>query len=277
VREKKADLHVHTLYSDGSFTPKEVMHYAKKVGLDCIGIADHDTVKGLEEAIGAGLALGIEVIPGVEMSAEEKGKELHILGYFINYKSRRLKLVLREIREDRKKRLHRMVDALNKHGFNINAEDIIRFAGDASISRLHIAQYMKNKGIISSWQEAFKRYIGDDKPCYVASFRLSARQAIDIIKEAGGISIIAHPGINNIDGLMPKLLKDGIDGIEVFHSEHKGPVIRHYEDFAKRHKLLITGGSDCHGTLKNSVLIGKTTIPYSYVEALKKYRFTGKD
>ncbi|MFH1868600.1 MAG: PHP domain-containing protein [Candidatus Omnitrophota bacterium] len=270
MKEKRADLHIHTTYSDSSFTPERVVEYAKDKGLECIAIADHDSVNGLGQAMEAASSVGVEVIPAVEISAEEDGKEIHMLGYLIDYKDSKLLAVLQQIRDDRKKRLHKMVIALNQHGFNIDPEDIIRYSGDVSISRLHIAQYMKAKNLISSWREAFKKYIGDDKPCYVASFRLSTKQVIDLIEDAKGVPVIAHPGLNKVDKLLPKLIEEGIKGIEAYHSEHRGSVPEHYVEYARKHGLVYTGGSDCHGDSKGDVLMGNVTVPYSCVEELKR-------
>lgn len=272
LKEKRADLHIHTTYSDGSYRPEEAVSYAKRTGLGCIGIADHDSVDGLDEAFLAGEAYDVEVIPAVEVSAEEDKKELHILGYCIDYKDEDLKAVLSQIREDRKNRLYKMAEALNKHGVNIDADDLIRSVGEVSISRLHIARYMEAKNLVSSWREAFSKYIGDDKPCYVASFRHSSKEAIELIKKAKGIPVIAHPGLNKIDNLLPKLIEQGMAGIEAFHSEHSSSASRYYEKYAREHGLLVTGGSDCHGIRKGRILMGRVTVPYSYVEELKRSR-----
>ncbi len=266
---KFADLHIHTKYSDGSFSPEEVLQRASEEGLCCIAITDHDSVSGVEEAIYAGKKRNIEVIPGVEVSAEEGGKEIHMLGYCIDYKDPVFLGFLSEIRQDRIKRLHKMVDALNSHGFSLTAEDVIKFAGDVSISRLHIAMYMEAKGLVSNWRVAFKKYIGDAKPCYVSSFRYSSKMVIDFIKKAGGVPVIAHPVVNSLDSILPRLVKEGLEGVEVFHTEQTGSIAKRYEKFANENGLLITGGSDCHGDAKGNILIGKTSIPYSYVEALK--------
>jgi predicted metal-dependent phosphoesterase TrpH len=272
LKAKLADLHIHTIYSDGTFTPTQVVEHAAKEQLYCIAISDHDSVKGLDEAIHAGENHGVEVIPAVEISAEEDEKELHILGFYINYNEKGLLSLLKQIREDRKERLYKMAEVLKKHGIDIDADDVIKFTGDVSISRLHIAQYMKTKGLVSSWREAFNKYIGDDKPCYIASFRYSAKQAIDLIKSAKGIPVIAHPGLNRVDGLLPKLIEYGIEGIEAYHTDHNAGVSKYYEKYAKEHNLLITGGSDCHGMAKGKILMGKITVPYAYVEALKSAR-----
>jgi len=271
MKERLANLHVHTRYSDGSFTPEEAVRHAKEKGLAAIAITDHDSINGLEEALRTGEEIGIEVIPGVEISAERENKEIHMLGYYIDYKDSTLLEFLRGIREDRKKRVYKMVEALNQHGLSISADDVLEYAGDVSISRLHIAQYMEAKGLVSSWREAFKKYIGDTKPCYVSSFTYTPKEVIEAIKNAGGIAVIAHPGFDGLDKIIPQLVEDGIEGIEAFHTEHNAETSRRYEEYAKEHNLLITGGSDCHGTLKGKVLMGTTTVTYSYVEALKRH------
>lgn len=266
---KRADLHIHTKYSDGSLSPKDVVRIASEKGICCISITDHDSVFGIAEAMSAGNAYNVEIISGVEISAEESGREMHILGYCINYRDPRLLDFLAKIRQDRIGRLYKMAGLLKKHGIEIEAKDIIQSAGDVSISRLHVAKYMHKKGLVSHWRDAFKKYIGDNKPCYVASFRYAPKEVMDIIKISGGIPVIAHPGVNSLDNILPRLISEGLEGIEVFHSEHSDKTARAYESFAREHNLIITGGSDCHGNLKGELLLGKITIPYSYVEALK--------
>jgi 3',5'-nucleoside bisphosphate phosphatase len=145
----------------------------------------------------------------------------------------------------------------------------MEFAGDVSISRLHIAKFMQKKGFVLNWRDAFAKYIGDGKPCYISSFRYQTKEVIDIIKSAGGVPVIAHPALSKVEEILPRLIAEGLSGIEAFHSEHSPKTARYYENFARAHNLLVTGGSDCHGQLKNEILIGKTKIPYSYVEVLK--------
>lgn len=270
MEKRKADLHIHTNCSDGTFSPLEVVKLASEKELSCISICDHDTVSGVEEAIFAGKDFGVEVVPGVEMSAEEDGRELHILGYFIDYKDESFIQSLNQIRADRKERLFKIVDALNHCGIGIKAEDILAFAGDVSISRLHVARYLLKRGFVNSLQDAFDKYIGDTAPCYVANFRFSAKEVIDLIKSAKGISVIAHPGLNNVKNLLPKIFQAGIEGIEVYHSKHNSALISYYSRYAKKKGLFITGGSDCHGLNKEELLIGKVTIPYSFVQEMKR-------
>jgi len=269
VRERLADLHIHTKYSDGSFSPEEVVRGASEREICCIAITDHDSVSGIDEAIKAGKECDIEVIPGVEVSAEEADKEMHILGYCMDYKDPLFLEFLSKIRQDRIERLHKMVSALNSHGFSIDPEDVLKFTGDVSISRLHIARYMESKGLISNWRVAFKKYIGDTKPCYVSSFRYTSQMVMDAIKNVKGVPVIAHPVVNRLDPILPRLIEEGLQGIEVFHTKQPGSIAERYKKFAIDNDLIITGGSDCHGDAKGAVLIGKTSIPYSYVEALK--------
>jgi len=270
--EKRADLHVHTTYSDGSLTPQQVIEQASKVGLGCVGICDHDSINGLSEAISVGSSCGVEVIPGVEVSAEENGKELHILGYFIDYENSHLTDMLKQIRDDRKNRAHNIIKALNRHGFDIDAEDVMSFVGDVSLSRLHIAQYMESRKLIPCWRDAFDHYIGDGKPCYIANFRLCAKEAIDLITSASGIPVIAHPGVNGADDFLPSLIKQGIRGIEAYHPEQSSSMSSYYVKYAKEENLLVTGGSDCHGTVKGNLLMGTVTVSYSRVQDLKDAR-----
>jgi 3',5'-nucleoside bisphosphate phosphatase len=264
-----ADLHIHTRYSDGSLGPEDIVRIAGERGLCCISITDHDSVAGIDEAIKSGEKYNVEVITGVEISAEESGREIHILGYCINSKDHKLLAFLGQIKRDRVERLFKIIECLNTHKIVIDAHEFMEFAGDVSISRLHIAKFMQKKGFVLNWRDAFAKYIGDGKPCYISSFRYQTKEVIDIIKSAGGVPVIAHPALSKVEEILPRLIAEGLSGIEAFHSEHSPKTARYYENFARAHNLLVTGGSDCHGQLKNEILIGKTKIPYSYVEVLK--------
>jgi len=266
---RKADLHIHTMYSDGSLSPSDVVRIASQRGICCISITDHDNVFGVDEAMSAGNAYHVEIIPGVEISAEESGREMHILGYCMDYHDKDLISFLKKIRQDRVERLRKMAGLLSERGMRIDVDDLLSSAGEVSISRLHIAMYMHKKGLVRDWRDAFRTYIGDNRSCYVANFSYTSKEVIDAIKAAGGIPVLAHPGINRLDTILPRLVKEGIRGIEAFHSEHSGKAARGYESFASCNGLIVTGGSDCHGGLKGEVIIGKSAIPYSYVGALK--------
>ncbi len=268
----EADLHVHTIYSDSTFSPHEVISTASKVSLACIAITDHDAVGGVEEAIDYGKKVGIEVIPGVELTAEYNDTEIHILGYFIDYKSSWFLEKLQHLRETRRKRFLQMVEKLKKFNISLDAEKIIRGNLSASIGRLHLAQELYRKGYVSSIKEAFRVYIGEGRPCYVKKERLSPQEAITMIRKLGGISVVAHPYLMGDDNVIPVLVKEGIEGIEVYHSEHPLSAQIRYMSMAQNYNLLITGGSDCHGLGKGKVLLGKVRISYNLVEKLKEYK-----
>jgi len=268
----EADLHVHTIYSDSTFSPQEVVVTAHEVGLSCIAITDHDAVGGVEEAIDYGKKVGIEVIPGVELTAEYNDTEIHILGYFIDYKSSWFLEKLQHLRETRRKRFFQMVEKLKNFNISLDAEKIIRQNPFASIGRLHLAQELYRKGYVSSIKEAFRLYIGEGRPCYVKKERLSPQEAITMIRKLGGISVVAHPYLMGDDNVIPVLVKEGIEGIEVYHSEHPLSAQIRYMSIAQNYNLLITGGSDCHGLGKGKVLLGKVRISYNLVEKLKEYK-----
>ena len=269
--QKTADLHVHTRFSDGTFTPEETMAYAKRQNLNCIAITDHDNVDAIATAINLQEHYDIELIPAVEMTAQEDGKELHILGYFIDWQDKTLGERLKQTCEGRRDRIYKMAEKLKEHGINADAEEIIEYADSKAISRLHVARYLIEKGYVPSLKVVFSKYIGDGKPCYVGRFRFSSSEVINIIKESGGVAVIGHPGLDNVNDLLPTLVKNGLEGIEVYHSDHTKSTREGLKDFAQKHNLLITGGSDCHGANKRQVLMGKIRLPYEYVERLKEY------
>lgn len=269
---KTADLHIHTNFSDGSFSPKEVMANAKAQNLQCIAIADHDNVDATPIMLGLQSDYNIEIVPAVEMTAQEGDRELHILGYLIDWQSKKLKEKLKQTCEGRKERIYRMTEKLNECGVKANAGEIIKFAKINAVSRLHVARYLVENGFVDSLKTVFSKYIGDGKPCYVSRFRFSSKEVVEIIKESGGIAVVAHPGLDNVAELLPALIKNGIDGIEVFHSDHNKQTTEAILNFAQKNNLLITGGSDCHGKYKREVLIGKIKLPYEYVEKLKEWK-----
>ena len=265
-----ADLHVHTFHSDGTFTPDEVVDAAHKKGLSAIAITDHDSVDGIAPSMAAAGKCGIEIIPGVELTAEEENLEIHILGYFIDWKEGWFEKKLEKIRQARLERIHAMVDKLKKSGVDIDAEKVFKVSGPGAVGRLHLAMALYNEGITASISEAFRKYIGDKSPCYVKKYKLTPKEAADMITKLGGVPVLAHPHVLGRDDLIARFVKDGIRGIEVYHTEHAPVTSTRYEEIALNHGLLITGGSDCHGTGKSEVLLGKVKIPYSLVEALKK-------
>ena len=269
-----ADLHVHTNFSDGSFTPEEAVAAAGKADLAAVSITDHDSVEAIGPAQEAAKRYGIEVIPGVELSADAERREIHILGYYIDWKDPQFRERLKIFREVRLERAAKIVRKLEELGKKIDFERLVRTYGKGSLGRLHIAQEMLEFGYARSIDEVFERYLGDYGPAYVPKQRLQPSEAIDLILKVGGVPVYAHPRISHRDELIPRLAKEGLRGIEAYHSEQNPSVSDHYKRLAEKYGLLVTGGSDCHGKGKSEVLMGKVRIPYELVEKLKD---AGKD
>lgn len=264
-----ADLHVHTFYSDSTFSPEEVARRAKEKALAAVAICDHDSIDGVELCETEGAKLGIEVIPGVELTVEKADAEIHILGYFLDWKSKTFQAQMKRMQEFRVDRIKKMVEKLGGAGIEIDAESVFRRAGNGSVGRLHLAREMVEQGKVKNTREAFVKYIGFAKPCYVSKIKLSPKEAIGLILKTGGVPVLAHPSLIGTDEYIPELIKDGLRGIEVYHTDHKPATVRHYEEVAAQHGLLVTGGSDCHGMGKGRVLLGSIRVPYELVEKLK--------
>lgn len=272
---KVADLHIHTSFSDGTFTPTKVIEYSKVQGLSGIAITDHDSCEGIEEAIIAAKDMDIEVIPAVELTAELGDEEMHILGYFIDWQNHSFIKKLDDICRVRRERAKEILKRLKNQGIEIQEEELFKASGPGSVGRLHIANLMHKKGAVSSIKDAFTKYIGNNGSCYVKRFKLSPKEAVSIIKDVGGVSVLAHPKTINfkdksLDSLIAELVEDGIQGIEVFHSDHKEKDVNKLKEVATKYSLLITGGSDCHGLGKKEVLIGRVKVPYELVEKLRR-------
>ena len=268
--EKLADLHVHTNVSDGTFSPKEVVEYAKKIGLSCIAITDHDCVDGVEPAKKTAGKLGLEIIPGVEMTAQEKGVEVHILGFYPDIEDDIFLKKLEFIRKSRVDRIYKMAGKLKKYNVTIDPEKVLKLSGEGSVGRLHVAAVLEEEGYVSSIKEAFRRYIGDKGPCYVSHFELTAKDAIAELKRVGAVVVFAHPHLMGGHALKPRFIKYGLDGIEAYHSEQSRQVSKRFVALAGELGLLTTGGSDCHGLNKSEILMGKVKVPYRIVEELKR-------
>lgn len=267
---KYADLHVHTTYSDSTLTPEELVKKTKLAGLDCVAVVDHDTVEGIVPSIDAGLCCGIEVLPGIELSCDFNNAEVHILGYLVDITNPTLLATLADIRKIRLDRMYEMTVKLKDLGVNIAPEEVFALANTQNIGRLHLAQVLLKRGYVKTISEAFYRYIGDRSPAYVCGFKLSPQKAMHLIKEAGGVPVLAHPYILGNDDVIPVFVDDGLMGIEVFYPEHSASKTEHYKNMAAKYNLLMTGGSDCHGAAKPDVVMGAIKIPYTLVEKLKE-------
>ena len=265
---KYADLHIHTYFSDGTFSPEEVVKNAISGNLSAVSITDHDSV----EAIDLVKALAkdkIEVIPGVELTAEMGKSEVHILGYFINWKDDEFKKELNLLGKVRQERARKILAKLKELKMEIKYEDLIKFSGPGTVGRLHIARMMCSLGYVANIKEAFLKYLSEGKLAYVGKFRLSTKKAIEVIKKVGGISVLAHPYNLGHDEWFPNLIKEGLDGLEVYYNKQDPQITVHYERLAHKFGLLMTGGSDCHGRARGKSLLGKVKFPYTLVEQLK--------
>ncbi len=250
---KKSDLHIHTTYSDGILTPKEVVEWAVKKNLTDIAITDHDTVEGVEEAIEASIPLDINVIPGIELSCLEQGQEVHILGYFLDYKSTELKAFTKTLKDARENRNTDIIKKLNQMTIDISVEDVKAISKEGNMGRPHIAKALIKKGIVDTIEGAFKIYLGRGKPAYVERFKVSIKEGIDFIHSLGGAAVIAHPGLVSDKKVIDYALKQNIDGIEAIHCNHTEEQVKYYLDLAQELNLIATAGSDCHGYLDNGI------------------------
>lgn len=266
-----ADLHVHTFFSDGTSSPEEVVRLASAKKINVISVTDHDTVEGYARAKEEGDLLGVEVIPGVELTAEYEGSEVHILGYLFDPAHRGLLRQLKLFTGRRRQRVLRMVKNLNALGVALDPEDVFAVSGRGSVGRMHIALALKKKGAVSSVGEAFERFIGDDSPSYVCGFRLSPQEAVKLIVKGGGIPVLAHPySLKAGDVLIRALAGEGLMGLEVYYPEHTAQMRAKYFSIAKELDLLVTGGSDYHGKGKPGVNLGKAVLADELLAELKK-------
>lgn len=264
-----ADLHLHTNFSDGTYTPEELAAAAREKGLAAVALTDHDTMDGCPRMAAACRRLEVEFIPASELTAEIEGNELHLLGYFLDGENQPLRAKLIQFQQVRQNRIREMVARLNRIQVPLRVEAVVELARCQAPGRPHVARALVQAGLCASVDEAFERFLKRDKPAWVPKFKISAREAIALIHGAGGLAVLAHPGLNRIDELIPHLVEAGLDGIECFHTKHTPSEAEYYLGVARAHGLLITGGSDCHGTSKGRPLIGSVRLPYEYVERMK--------
>lgn len=268
---KTADLHVHTFYSDGTDSPERVAELAKEAGLSAIALTDHDNTEALALAQPAAQRVGLELIPGIEMSASMDGLEVHILGLFINFSHQPLVEHLKVQQQRRVHRVHEMTKRLAAVGVRIEAEEVLQLAGVGTVGRPHVARILLKRGYVSSLPEAFERYLGPKNPGFVPGSTVAPAAIIRLIRDAGGVPVLAHPIFLKRDALIDDFTRDGLAGLEVYHSSHTPEQVRQYEMVADRLKLLPTGGSDYHGASKEGLPIGAVKIPYEYVDALRQW------
>ena len=272
------DLHIHTNYSDGTFTPSEVVAYASKMKLAAISITDHDSVDGIDEALEAASKNGIEVVPGIELSSEIgdplKG-EIHMLGYHIDYKSEELKETLEVFKKARFIRAKEILEKLKKNGIDIKDKSFIDEAENKAIGRLHFAKSLIEEGYVNNISEAFQKYLAFGKAAYVPKCAMSVSEAIKLIRKSGGVPVMAHPYYTHYNDktMLQSLVTDGLMGIEAWHIKHPDSAVKKFLSLAEEFDLIATGGSDCHGPYKDEApIIGTVKVPYSVVEKLDAAR-----
>ncbi len=261
------DLHIHSTASDGSLSPFQITTLALKSGVTAISITDHDTIDGVKAVMTASSTRYPEILSGVEISCHPPSdtygtSSLHMLGYGFSIYDTQLNQILDQLQQARQKRNPEIIEKLNALGFDITIEEILEKCGEGQAGRPHIAQVMVEKGFVASFKEAFDKYLAKGKPGYVDKFRISCRQAIHVIKSAGGVPVLAHPGLMenedsaSIETLVESLVSDGLMGIEVYYSSHSPQQVACFERLAQQYGLLVTGGSDFHGTFSQGVDIG---------------------
>ncbi len=265
-----SDLHVHTNYSDGTMTPEEVVAEAIRLGVSTIAITDHDTVDGVIAAKRYGHGKNLHIIPGIEFSSYLSPSEIHILGYFIDVNNPVLQKIIKQSREDRINRIYAMAEKLRNLQVDIDPQEILTLAGKGSPGRMHVAEMIWKHGYCNSLIESFLKYIGDNKPAYVPKKTLTPQQAIELITDAGGVPVLAHPGLTQRDNVIGDLVKYGLKGIEVYYPSHTPQAVDKYLKIAKKYNLAITGGSDFHGERKLDSPIAKVTVPGDIVSKLRQ-------
>ncbi|MCQ2969199.1 MAG: PHP domain-containing protein [Clostridium sp.] len=269
---KYADLHIHSSYSDGAYTPEEIIKISRENGVKCISITDHDSIGG--QYVNAENFGDIEIISGIELSAEYNDMELHILGYYIDINNERLIKSVKLLNDKRLERVQKIINNLKEYDIELDIDELYK-NNNETLGRSHIANAMVEKGYFSNYKQAFQSFLIKGKPGYEKGFRLSYREAIDIIKNAGGIAVLAHPGQIYKRMELEKIIKElkcfGLNGIEVYHPSHDKRDSNEFYNLAKKYKLTITGGSDFHGgSTYNENNIGNCGLDEIMLDKFKK-------
>ena len=272
------DLHTHSTFSDGTFTPLQLVKYAEEKGLKAFAITDHDTTEGIKEA--KSIETNVEVISGVEISTRYDKKEIHIVGLYVNENDADLNKQLKYYREKRVTRNFEILEKLNSLGVDITIDDVKESCTGDVISRAHIAKALVSKGFVGSYTEAFDRYLGDNKCAYVPRETLNYEESMELITKAGGVPVLAHPlykmSDTNLENMMVKLRQKGLKAVEVYYSTHSNSDTQHVMAMANRVGLIYSGGSDFHGATKPKIDMGtgmgKLAVPYEILEKIRGER-----
>lgn len=273
------DLHTHSTFSDGTFTPLQLVKYAEEKGLKAFALTDHDTTEGVKEA--KSIETNVEVISGVEISTRYDKKEIHIVGLYVNENDADLNKQLKYYREKRVTRNFEILEKLNSLGVNITIDDVKESCTGDVISRAHIAKALVSKGFVGSYTEAFDRYLGDNKCAYVPRETLNYEESMELITKAGGVPVLAHPLLykmsdTNLENMMVKLRQKGLKAVEVYYSTHSNSDTQHIMAMANRVGLIYSGGSDFHGATKPKIDMGTgmgtLAVPYEILEKIRGER-----
>lgn len=268
------DLHVHSTASDGLLSPSEVVDLAATTGITILGLTDHDTTRGVDEAIASGHTVGVEVVPGVELSTSVDTGELHVLGYLIDHHNPELESRLSEFRDARRSRAVRIVERLNEIGVIVDLARVREMAGAGSIGRAHVARALIEAGHVTSIDEAFDRFLGRGKPAYVPRLRLTPVDAVHLVHASGGVAVLAHPfTVDDLDTTLPQLVSAGLGGLEVYYSLYNNEQQVQLAEIARRFELVPTGGSDFHGSgEREGREIGTAEVPMDTLDRLRDAR-----
>lgn len=275
------DLHVHSNRSDGTYTPAALVQYAVEKNLTAFALTDHDTTEGLDEALQAAEGQPVTVIPGIEFSTAYEDKDIHILGLYIDHTAPAFRSALQDFIHSRENRNKKMCRRLQEYaGIDITYEKLLAAFPDAVLTRAHYARYLLDHGYVRSMPEAFERYIGDRAPCYVPREKVTPMQAVELILSANGIPVLAHPPLyhmsdERLNRLLASLTEHGLTGIEAIYSTYTAGETTHMKSLARQYQLLLTGGSDFHGSNKPDIDLGtgkgSLCVPDTLLDRLKEY------
>jgi len=276
----EVDLHTHTTASDGTHTPPQLVARAAKLAVKVIAITDHDSTAGVPSAQTAGERLGVEVIAGVEINTDVPGAEVHILGYFVDPDHEELNVELARIREGRVGRARKMAEVLTGMGAPVRFERILEIAGEGSVGRPHVAQALLEAGHVATFGEAFEKYIGRNSPAYVERMKFTPAEACGLIRRAGGVPVLAHPvffdrygaikSSVNLEALLAETIAAGLLGLETYYPNYDAVTVEYLLGIARRYGLVVTGGTDFHGSKPNEPDLGGVYVPRKVVRRLRE-------
>ena len=270
MQDKKCDLHIHSVFSDSDAPIEGIFKEASRKNINCVAIADHDTVDGIVQARLCSKTYDVELVEAVELSAKYKDFEIHILGYFINPDNKKLRSELAHMDQLRRERLLWMSAKLNSLGVVVDSEELFSNIKDAIPTRLHLGLYLLKKGRVHSLKEAFRKYLSPGRPAYKQYFKQSVKETIALIKGAGGLAFLAHPHIIPNQSFVEEIISEGIDGLELVYPSMSAAKSSLYRNIVCKRGLLKSGGSDVHGSYKRFVELGEVTVPYAWIEEMKK-------